>query len=127
MKNEVIELIRNNKLKNIAINGGDADQAISIIKKIGSKANSDDHAQSALVWELRGEHERSLQSAKKALAAVILERNPNAIPERRSGYASPVEQAMAYDHLLPAIIANVENVYGKGSFESISYDFRNTY
>lgn len=127
MKNEVIELIRNNKLKNIAINGGNEDQALSIVKKVGSKSNSDDYAQAALIWELRGEHERSLQSAKKALAAIVIERNPNAIPERRSGYASPVEQAMAYDRLLPAIISNVENVYGKGSFESISHDFRNTY
>lgn len=127
MKNEVIKLIRNNKLKNIAINGGDVDQAISISKKVGSKSNSDSYAQAALIWELRGEHERSLQSSKKALAAIVLERNPNVIPERRTGYASPVEQAMAYNRLLPAIIANVENVYGKGSFESISYDFRNTY
>ena len=127
MKTEVIELIRNNKLKNIAINGGNADQAISISKKVGSKSNSDDFAQAALIWELRGEHERSLQSAKKALAAAVLEKNLAAIPERMSGYSSPVEQAMAYDRLLPAIIANVENVFGEGSFESISYDFRNTY
>ena len=100
---------------------------ISIVKKVGSKSASDDHSQSSLIWELRGEHERSLQSAKKALASIVMERNPNAIPERRTGYMSPVEQSMAYDKLLPSIIANVENVYGPGSFDSISYDYRNTY
>ena len=85
MKPEVVELIKNIKLKNIAENGGDIDQVISIVKKVGSKSASDDHAQSSLIWELRGEHERSLQSAKKALASIVMERNPNAIPERRTG------------------------------------------
>jgi|GEM_PF-6867490 len=127
MEAQVIELLRNRKLRDIALNGGDKDKAIAIVKKIGSKSSSDEYAQSALIWEMRGDHERAIQSAKKALASIVLERNLSAIPERKSGYLSPVEQSMAYDRILPAMITNVENVYGKGSFESISYDFRNTY
>lgn len=125
MKTEVIDLLRNNKLKKIAINSGDVDQVISICKKVGSKSNSDDFAQAALIWELRGDLQRSIESSKKALASIVVENNP--IDDRKAGVWGGIDQATQYEKLLPSMKANVENVFGEGSFESISLHFKNSY
>lgn len=117
MKPEIINLIRNNKLKNIALNGGDVDQAIQISSKVNAKSESDSFAQSALVWEMRGELDKSEQSAKKSLAAYTLERNIANKPSHST------DASFWYQNILKSMKGHVDSVFGEGSFNSIDYEF----
>lgn len=81
MKSQTIDLIRNKKLKIIAIkvmkNGmteNDLNTAMQIAKKIKAKSESDNQATAALIWMLRSEEYRSLDSEKKAIVANVLEK-----------------------------------------------------
>lgn len=118
MKTEVIELIRNIKLKDIAINGGDVEKATQINSKVKQKSESDEHAQDALIWEMKGEHLRAEQCAKKALAADTLEKLIDRKPEH-SCDASIWYELTA----LKAMAGRVNDVFGENAFDSIDTHF----
>ncbi len=122
MKKEVIDLIRNSKLKNIALNGGDVEKAIQINSKVASKSESDKHAQDALIWELKGESLRSEQCAKQALAADTLEKLIGRKPSHSRDAAIWYELTA-----LKAMTDRVNSVFGENAFNSIDIYFNNRY
>lgn len=117
MKPEIIDLIRNTKLKNMAFNGGNLDQAMQIASKVKAKSESDSFAQAALIWEMRGELDKSIQSAKNALAAHVLERNIANKPTHSA------DASFWYQNVLKTMESRVDSVFGRGSFDSIEYYF----
>ncbi|MHA3062487.1 hypothetical protein [Acinetobacter sp. ANC 4641] len=123
MKKEVIDLIRNNKLKAIAENldVSDVEKAMQISSKVKAKCESDDHAQAALIWTLRGNDANAVKRSKMALAAHVLERNIEKKP------SSSADASMWFCGIVSAMRSRVDSVFGENAFEEIAYNFNQRY
>jgi len=123
MNKSVIALIRNKKLKDIALHGGNARIAASIAEKIKSRCpESAVHAHNALVYELNGNKQLSYISSMMALAANTLERNMALKP-----LGSNAVSDSWYPVVLRTMRERVDSIFGEGSFCGIEGDFNNRY